>query len=310
MKVSCDIIKDLIPLYAEGMLSEDSVQLVESHLESCEECRHMLNELKQPYQVPLDTNAMPLLKMKEALKKKKIVTIILTFIFALLFSTIFFAFVTEPKYIPYSEDVIQVNKQADGSLVVDFSENVSDYQMDRYSVEGESNMSYRFTAWTNSLDEFFQSNEVNSVVLNTEDEIVSSVYYDQNDGSEYQLIYGIDENPNGGTVTLPRLNLSYYLRAALLFGGLCLILVVLFSWHKKIRELSFKAFLLPVSYVVAHLIIMGMTSASYHSARDLLAIILITMSLYALMLLALNLNSISRERKQIEKINRNKGVMK
>ncbi|WP_225742819.1 zf-HC2 domain-containing protein [Marinilactibacillus sp. Marseille-P9653] len=302
MKVSCDVIKDLIPLYAEGMLSDDTIQLVESHLEDCEECRHMLNELKQPYQAPLDTNAMPLLKVKAALRKKKLVTIILTFVFALLFFTIFFAFVTEPKYIPYSQDIIQVDEQSDGSVVVEFSGKVSDYQLDRYSVEGESNMSYRLTTWTNSLDEFFQSNEVDSILLNTEDEIVSSVYYDQNDGSEYQLIYGIDENPNGGTVTLPRLNLSYYLGAVIIFSGLCLVVVLLFRQHKQIVELSFKAFLLPVAYVIAHLIIMGMSSASYHSTRDLLAIILITMPLYALMLLGLSLYSISRERNRIEKI--------
>lgn len=302
MKVSCDVIKDLIPLYAEGMLSDDTVQLVESHLKDCEECRNMLNELKQPYQAPLNTNAMPLLKMKATLRKKKIVTIILTFVFTLLFSTIFFVFMTEPKYIPYSQDIIQISEQPDGSVVVEFSEKVSDYQMDRYSVEGESNMSYRFTTWTNSLDEFFQLNEVETIVLNTEGETVSSVYYNQNNGSEYQLIYGIDETPNGGTVTLPRLNLSYYFGAAILFGGLCLLVAVLFSRHKQILEWSFKAFLLSVSYVLAHLIVMGVTSASYHSTRDLLAIILITMPLYALMLLGINLYSINRERKQIEKI--------
>lgn len=302
MKVSCDVIKDLIPLYVEGMLSEESVQLVESHLESCEECRNRLNELNEPYQAPLDTNVLPLLKMKEALKKKKIVTIILTSIFALLFSTIFFTFVTEPKYIPYSEDVIQVNEQADGSLVVDFGEKVSGYQMDTYSVEGESNVSYRVTTWTSILDQYFQPSKVDSVVLNTADEIVSSVYYYQTEELEDQLLYGINENPNGGSLTLPRLNLSYYLGAAMLFGGLCLVVAMLFRRRKQILELSLKLFLLPVSYVVAHLIVMGMTSASYHSTRDLLAIILITMPLYALMLLGIGLSSISRERKRIEKI--------
>ena len=39
MKNECSIVRDLLPLYAEGMLSEDSAAFVKEHLDTCAECR-------------------------------------------------------------------------------------------------------------------------------------------------------------------------------------------------------------------------------------------------------------------------------
>ena len=39
MKISCNIIEDLLPLYVDDMVSEDSRQLVEEHLKVCPTCR-------------------------------------------------------------------------------------------------------------------------------------------------------------------------------------------------------------------------------------------------------------------------------
>lgn len=46
MKLECDIVRDLMDMYAEGMCSEASVRAVESHLSECEECRVQLERLK------------------------------------------------------------------------------------------------------------------------------------------------------------------------------------------------------------------------------------------------------------------------
>lgn len=39
MKISCDIIADLVPLVMDGVASEDTVGLVTEHLKSCEKCK-------------------------------------------------------------------------------------------------------------------------------------------------------------------------------------------------------------------------------------------------------------------------------
>ena len=42
MKITCDVIQDLMPSYIDGILSEDSRALVEEHMGTCQECRKML----------------------------------------------------------------------------------------------------------------------------------------------------------------------------------------------------------------------------------------------------------------------------
>lgn len=39
MKIPCEIIEDLLPLYCDGVCSEESRQAVEAHLAECERCR-------------------------------------------------------------------------------------------------------------------------------------------------------------------------------------------------------------------------------------------------------------------------------
>ena len=43
MKISCDIISDLLPLYYDDVCSQSSRKLVEEHLEECEKCKQMLS---------------------------------------------------------------------------------------------------------------------------------------------------------------------------------------------------------------------------------------------------------------------------
>ena len=47
MKITCDVIQDLMPSYVDGILSEDSQALVKEHIEACKECRKMLEIMKE-----------------------------------------------------------------------------------------------------------------------------------------------------------------------------------------------------------------------------------------------------------------------
>ena len=46
MKNSCDVIRDLLPLYADDACSEDSRRLVDEHLAECPDCSGMLRRLR------------------------------------------------------------------------------------------------------------------------------------------------------------------------------------------------------------------------------------------------------------------------
>lgn len=46
MKISCEIIKDLLPLYLDGVCSNDSKALIEEHLAECDSCKAELQAMK------------------------------------------------------------------------------------------------------------------------------------------------------------------------------------------------------------------------------------------------------------------------
>ena len=45
MKLSCDIIRDLLPLYHDKVCSQQSCKLVEEHLASCKDCNLVLEQI-------------------------------------------------------------------------------------------------------------------------------------------------------------------------------------------------------------------------------------------------------------------------
>lgn len=55
MSLSCKIIEDLLPLYHDGVCSEESRQLVDEHLSRCESCRAVLNGMMVELEVPRET---------------------------------------------------------------------------------------------------------------------------------------------------------------------------------------------------------------------------------------------------------------
>ena len=47
-KLSCEIVRDLLPSYADGQTSEKTNQAVEAHLSGCRECSEILRRMREP----------------------------------------------------------------------------------------------------------------------------------------------------------------------------------------------------------------------------------------------------------------------
>lgn len=71
MKIHCDVIRDLLPLYTEDLASEKSCELIDEHLADCNECKKFLEELKSP-DIEINHTAEPIQTLKHKLKKQKI----------------------------------------------------------------------------------------------------------------------------------------------------------------------------------------------------------------------------------------------
>ncbi len=51
-KISCDIIKDILPLYYDDVCSEDSKKMVEEHLAQCSSCKSELDRIQTDMRIP------------------------------------------------------------------------------------------------------------------------------------------------------------------------------------------------------------------------------------------------------------------
>lgn len=69
MKYSCGIIRDLLPLYHDGVCAGESAQAVEEHLADCEACREQYQALKEPEAAASDLDAVAEQKRVEALRR-------------------------------------------------------------------------------------------------------------------------------------------------------------------------------------------------------------------------------------------------
>lgn len=65
MNISCEIIKDLLPLYHDGVCSSESRSFVETHLDNCENCKA---ELQTMNTILFDNNTEKNMKEAEAVQ--------------------------------------------------------------------------------------------------------------------------------------------------------------------------------------------------------------------------------------------------
>ena len=75
-KISCKVMDDLLPLYADEAVSEDTRALVEEHLSGCSRCREELKKLREPLVLPdprpaREQDADNLKKLRGALSRKR-----------------------------------------------------------------------------------------------------------------------------------------------------------------------------------------------------------------------------------------------
>ena len=67
-KLKCSIVEDLMPLYIEDLLSEETKKEIELHLDECEDCKEVYDELKKGvnlgYEKKIDLKEDEYIKLK------------------------------------------------------------------------------------------------------------------------------------------------------------------------------------------------------------------------------------------------------
>lgn len=332
MNKDCSIVQDLLPLYEEDMLREETKEFVDGHLAQCAACRAELDALKADVK-PAPVSAQPLRDLKRQLRRKKLTAVLLAVALALTLATAGFAYLTAPQYLPYDETEWMITRSpralADGSIMSDGLTDLSGIESISVNlltpVSGTKVAStqdpnsgktvYFITAWRTPLDTWCGTFDVSdtgdhtqreaNALLDTLGETESArtlftldatnctaIYYSPNNGQDDVLLCG---SRDGGVISLPRLALGYY---ALLSLTLFITLGIAFfiCRRKKVGKMLGYLALIPASYLAGHLLVKGFTTTSYQMQRDFSLIVLAAALLYAAVLLAIDLWRQKREK--------------
>ena len=304
MSKDCSIVQDLLPLYAEDMLREETKEFVNGHLSQCAACRAELDALRADVK-PAPVSAQPLRDLKRQLRRKKLTAVLLAVTLALTLATAGFAYLTAPQYLPYNAADWSVH-EPDASLdaVLNGEEHiciepltpVSGTEVESVIDPDSGETVYIISAWRTLLDKWLgkldtvDGNGDKLILLDTTNCRV--VYYAQNNGQANMVLYG---ERSGGVISLPRLALGYYVLLSL---ALLITLGIAFFVCRRKRTgkaLGYLA-LIPASYLAGHLLVKGFTTTSYQMQRDFSLIILAAALIYAAVMLAINLWRQKREK--------------
>ena len=279
MKVSCDVIQDLLPLYAEEMLSADSQKLVEEHLPECEECRQLLNEMREDNPIPIDPNPTPIKKVQGHFRKKKIQAVVIAMFASVILAIAAIGLITAPSFLPFSEDLVTITQEENGNVIVSFDEKVKGYDSHLIHDENDEENVYFIRTW-DSIWGNVRDQQLNDIVLNTAGERVDGVYYDEAVGAEGILIFG--SGYSGSIAILSDMFYAYYVMIALVFLLIFAAISLVAKNYPRIREIATSIALLPTAYIIGHLFVLRTDGSSYAGTRDLFVIVLLTIPLYFL----------------------------
>ena len=279
MKLSCSVIRDLLPLYAEGMTGAESNALVQEHLQGCEQCRKALQELRTPAPLTPDTDPAPLKQMKATVRRRRRIAVALAVLFSLAAALAAFGLLSAPEYAP--TQAVSLQERPDGLVTLRFGEGVTDYTLYREG-DPEVGIVWNLTAWSSPFDRILRRGTPPEVVLNPKEEKVAAIYYCPSNGGEDALLYGTAE---GGRITLPRLALGYYALTALAAFAVCIVAAGILCRRRKARTVLLDITFAPLAYLTAQLCICGLKSVTYAFLRDFSLILLLSLLLYAALLL-------------------------
>lgn len=305
MKNECNIVRDLLPLFTENLLSKESAEFVSRHLKDCQACQSEYKTMSEPSIPMKDTDIAPLKRIKKKLFVKKIQTILLTAALILALTLSVFGFLSAPKYYPYSSDLLNVTMVDNGAVIISFDEKVTGYRIVQADVPIGEDHVYNIEAWTTVWDTLFLERGRQYAVIEPRASSPILIYYVQNyqngtTTAEDVLIYGNTGISGGGAISLPGLSLGYLLILACVLFIICFFVLVMFRKHKKVRLWLERITLFPLAYGIGHFCVLQFKISSYSVMRDFFLILLIAILIYCAMLLALNIYNIKKEIKEVE----------
>lgn len=279
---NCNIIKDLIPLYKEDLLSDESKIFVEEHLKTCRDCENLLKD-----QMKIEnTETKPLNFVEKRIKKEtRYFTLA---VLALVGSILIFiiSYLNTPRHIEYEKGLYRVYR-SDEIYTVEFNDKVSgiDYT--------DTEDAIYLDAYSRKYDEIFNKNRPNKSLTFHKDKMKMVLY--QNHESIPNMVIGSGEVRQ---TLLPRLLLGLYARLSIIgFIGLYFLIILTEKFRKKSISLPIKTLLIgaPLSFFLGIISIKGFNTATYYLMSDFKYIVFLSLGIYLFLIFL----SIARQQKRM-----------
>ena len=287
MSISCSVIRDLLPLYAEDLAGEESKALVEKHLEACADCKAALEDLKEPKPVAVVEEAVPLRLMKQLMRKHTLFLIILAVCLTATLALIVLSRMTAPEAV--GEEALAFFENNNGRFSFRITGNApqgTTLQMEYFTDESGRNC-VAVSPYTSPWLRLFGKNTDGTIIATSRGDLDLAYYCNQRKGGTLQLLYPMHDQPNLGAA-LPRLVLNDYLIISLVLAILFLLLALLFRKKASGRTLLHTALAFNC-YAPAHLAVKGTNGITYFLQQDLVFILLTALTLFGAVFSALSL---------------------
>ena len=199
-KISCDIIKDVLPLYLDDVVSNATREMVEEHLKSCDSCREEAAALKKVVVLPVRQNlriteARIIQNLKERFWKRKIIisTVSAILTIAIVFS-LYLVLALFRICVPYDDPQLSVT-EADGKIYAIYSGNdlggSAFLNPITVKVNGQEQSIVVFyiytTPWTKIISYFNKDNDPNTNMIFIENaNDVDAIYYGEFNYHDYE----------------------------------------------------------------------------------------------------------------------------
>ncbi len=274
--INCALVGDLLPLYTEGLLSEESRAFVQEHLAACECCRRESESAAAPAEPTVDS-ALPLVSLRNRMRGRLALSVLLALSLCICLVICAYAALSAPQYSVYQAELFNITELPEG-ISIEFDDSVTDYAVGRGYWEGDSGKPmYTIEAWSSKTDRLLGKMAEDSILIPETDALI---YYAQNNGLEDILLYG--KAPTGGTETMPRLNMSYYFIIMAAAFALLAAAALILRKKRSGRILSFVA-MYPPAWMLSQLLVRP-GFVSYSLMRDMGLILLLSLFIFLVLL--------------------------
>lgn len=145
MEISCDVIRDLLPLYAEDLVSEDSKKLVDEHLCQCDPCSKQLAIMKKAAQIPMEVETGALKRVANTIRRKRILAVLTVLLFVVTVAVGGALLMDARIYLTAEQAVDSVELLEDGSVFIRLTNYVNGSKSSLYPDTKDAG----FIAWSN-----------------------------------------------------------------------------------------------------------------------------------------------------------------